>query len=324
MKPAIQITRTGLVIAERHPAHRLVALIDSALRGVGQVMFQDNTYTGLLFLAGLGVNAPFMALYAFAGALISSAVASLAGAETQPVRQGLFGFNGALVGIALPMFLPMTSPAIWLWLAGGAAASTFVLAFLMRLLAPWNAPALTAPFVFVTWAAILSVHALGHIPAAAPPPPALDMPLWQLLPRGLFNGVAQVFLQENPVTGALFALGLLVNAPAASLAALLGSASGLLIALALQVPAPTLAAGSFGFNGALVAIAVGHTFAPKARGALFFAAAATILTPWVQLALSAALAPVHLPVFTFPFVLTTWVFLLGMPVFFDRSKPPSV
>ena len=40
-------------MAERNPA---VGVVDTLLRGVGQVMFQNNPLTGLLFLVGILVN----------------------------------------------------------------------------------------------------------------------------------------------------------------------------------------------------------------------------------------------------------------------------
>lgn len=40
-------------LAERNPA---VGVVDTLLRGVGQVMFQNNPLTGLLFLVGILVN----------------------------------------------------------------------------------------------------------------------------------------------------------------------------------------------------------------------------------------------------------------------------
>lgn len=45
---------------------------ESILRGVGQVMFQNNIYSGLLFLAGIFYNSWVMGLAAVAGTVIST------------------------------------------------------------------------------------------------------------------------------------------------------------------------------------------------------------------------------------------------------------
>ena len=38
------------------PVKPAVGVIDTLLRGVGQVMFQNNPITGLLFLVGIFIN----------------------------------------------------------------------------------------------------------------------------------------------------------------------------------------------------------------------------------------------------------------------------
>lgn len=48
----VQFTSTGLSVEEGGWFHRLLGFFDSVLRGVGQVMLQNNSYTGLLFLLG--------------------------------------------------------------------------------------------------------------------------------------------------------------------------------------------------------------------------------------------------------------------------------
>lgn len=44
-----QLSSTGLVVAGISPAQRLPGFPDSVLRGIGQVMLQNNGYAGLLF-----------------------------------------------------------------------------------------------------------------------------------------------------------------------------------------------------------------------------------------------------------------------------------
>ena len=46
----VQFTSTGVSVEEEGGFHRLLDFVDSVLRGVGQVMLQNDSYTGLLFL----------------------------------------------------------------------------------------------------------------------------------------------------------------------------------------------------------------------------------------------------------------------------------
>ena len=94
-------------------AHAGVGLLKKMLRGMGQVMFQPSAWTGLLFLAGIiwGSCANRTGIVAW-GALVAVAVSTLTGRllrlPEDDGTQGLWGFNGVLVGCAFPTFLGNT------------------------------------------------------------------------------------------------------------------------------------------------------------------------------------------------------------------------
>ena len=78
--------------------------IKTILRGVGQVMLQNNALTGLLFLAGIFYNSWLMGLGAIAGNFISTISAKFLKYSEEDIKNGLYGFNGTLVGIAIWFF----------------------------------------------------------------------------------------------------------------------------------------------------------------------------------------------------------------------------
>ncbi len=89
------------------PALRFV---DVNLRGVGQVMFQDNPMSGLLFLAAVawgsfagGVPAVFGA--SVLGVIVATLTAMWLRVDTSALHAGLMGYNGVLVGAALATFI---------------------------------------------------------------------------------------------------------------------------------------------------------------------------------------------------------------------------
>ena len=86
-----------------------VGAIDILLRGVGQVMFQNNPRTGLLFLVGIFINSYEYGLTALLGLVVATFAAYLLGADRTLIRNGLFGFNGVLTGIALSVFFQWDS-----------------------------------------------------------------------------------------------------------------------------------------------------------------------------------------------------------------------
>ena len=95
------LSSAGLVIEGTSFPRLLLAFLDSVLRGIGQVMLQNNSYAGLLFLIGIFYNSVLFGFAVLVGAAASTATAVLLGVARCSVRTGLFGFNGALVAIAL-------------------------------------------------------------------------------------------------------------------------------------------------------------------------------------------------------------------------------
>jgi urea transporter len=102
--------------------------VDTNLRGAGQVMFQNNPLTGLLFIVGIfwgAVAAGRIAvgIGALIALLISTLTAMALNVEHESLHQGLYGFNGILVGIGVTTFIQNT-PLMWVYLVIGAAVST--------------------------------------------------------------------------------------------------------------------------------------------------------------------------------------------------------
>jgi urea transporter len=312
-----------------------VQFIDINLRGVGQVFFQNNPLTGLLFLAAIvwsayAAKTPAIAVGAVVGLVVSTTTAILLRSDATSLRQGLFGFNGVLVGVAVPTFLAPV-PAMWPLLVLGAAVSTVVMLAVSKVMKSWGTPALTFPFVLTTWFLILSAHSFGRLPIDGIAPPHLPQAV-EAFPIVDFNaallgvswikGVAQVFLIDNWVAGLLILLGLVVSSVWAAVFALLGSAAGLAGAVLLGAAVSDIDAGLYGFSPALTAIALGCVFYQLSWRVALFALLGAVFTVIVQGALDAALAPVGIPTFTAPFVFVTWLFLLPRADFEPHRHEP--
>lgn len=102
----------------------LIRFIDINLRGAGQVIFQNNPLTGLFFLAAIVWGAITVGQIAIAigsviALFVATSIAMLLGGDRLSLRQGMFGFNGLLVGAAVPALLA-PRPAMWFILVIGA------------------------------------------------------------------------------------------------------------------------------------------------------------------------------------------------------------
>lgn len=318
----IRLSAAGLEIQGDTPLARLTTFLDTLARGVGQVMFQNNSYTGLLFLVGIGCSSLLFATAALVGVAISTLTAIALRADSTAVRNGMFGFNGALTGIAVLHFLQPT-PLTWICVILAAAGSTIVAAALASAFTPWKLPGLTAPFVLTSLGLFLSTARFGRLqpsgllPTAGLPTTATveGVVSASTIVEGLFTGLAQVFFQGSVVTGVLFAAGLLVASRMAFAAALVGSFVGLLVAWGMGAAEPAIRTGAFGFNSALVAIALASVFLSPSRASIAYALFAAMMTPFVVATVTAAFEPIGMPALTLPFVLVTWMFLLASRMF---------
>lgn len=305
-------------------SNTVLRLADACLRGAGQVVFQDHPLSGLAFLAAIAWAAwqaalPALLAGALLGLLASTAAAHVLRADEAALRRGLHGFNGLLVGVALPVFLAPT-PAMALLLVLGAAASAPLMQAITRLMQRLGLPALTAPFLATTWALLLVAKALGlpAAPAAASagaagldaalPGGELPARVWPLL-RGLLVAPAQVFLLDDPVSGLLVLLGLALASRRALGWALLGATLASATAWAAGLDAAGLGRGVYGFSAVLTAVALGDAAPAASRRQRLAVLPAIVLTVLAQAALNAVFGGVALPALTAPFVLVTWLFL---------------
>lgn len=294
-------------------------MLDATLRGAGQVIFMNNPLTGALNLAALAWGAwmggtAWVVLWgALLGTLAATAAARALGLPQGEWRAGLYGFNGLLVGAALPTFLAVT-PALWALLVAACAGSALAARALERALGRLGrlgVPGLTFPFIAVTWAVLALAPALGLAGAPAPAPWAAPGP-WGLpeFGRAVAVSVAQVFFVDDAGAGVIFLLALAVHSRAAAALAALGAAVGVALALAVGADGAAVAHGMWGYAAALTAPAVGCVFMRASPAALALALGAAALTVAVQAAAFALAGAMGGPSLTIAFVLTTWAVLL--------------
>ena len=155
--------------------------VDINLRGIGQVMFQDNPISGLLFLVAIGWGSyasgvPQVAIGGLLAVVVATLTAQWLRVEAAGLGSGLFGYNAFLVGIALPTFLDV-SPLLWVYIVIGAAVSVIAMRATANVMGTWGVSALTAPFVLVTWLLLLSVNAFTGIEGGALPSSGLIVPI---------------------------------------------------------------------------------------------------------------------------------------------------
>jgi urea transporter len=99
-----------VALRDRFREHPVWGFGGWVLRGIAQVVFQNNPITGALILAGIFYNSWIYGLACLFGTIISTATAVLFKADKGLIKDGLFGFNGALVAVALVAYTSPNSP----------------------------------------------------------------------------------------------------------------------------------------------------------------------------------------------------------------------
>lgn len=275
----------------------------SLLRGAGQVMFMDNVNTGTLFLAGIIIGSwmygtVIVAVGAMVGLIASTIPAYLLRKGEEDADQGLCGYNGVLIGCALPTFFGST-PFMWASLIILSAISPWLRELMNKYLKNFGINALTFPFILLTWLSFC--FALPPVTTVSAEP-IQDLTVSNLA-EALMNGVSQVFLINSYVCGALFLLGLLIADWRAAVWCTFGSAAGMAMAFAFQQDPTAITNGLYGFNPALTAIALGTVFHKSTMVTIV----GIIITFFIQIALVHLLSPIGIPGLTAPFCIATWI-----------------
>lgn len=323
-------------LRDRFREHPVWGFGDWVLRGIAQVVFQNNPITGALILAGIFYNSWIYGLACLFGTIISTATAALFKADKGLIKDGLFGFNGALVAVALvaytsPDFTTGNMPNLhlWLYIVLCAVFTSVILPAFGALLGPHKVPALTMPFVLATWfflGALLQFTTIDVSNAIKPTSPAdFTGPRpeysWVTWFHGITMGISEIFFQDNWVTGIIILLAIAVNTRLGALMALMGTTLAAGSAIFYGAHEEAIRDGLFGYNAALTAMALGGVFYVLNLPCLVYTVIGILVTTRVWASLGIFLEPTGMPVLTSAFVFVTWLMLLAKPGF-SRSLIP--
>lgn len=302
-------------------------------RGAAQVMFQGNTLSGILIILGIfwgayDCNNEAIAWGALIGLLASTLAGTIVDRNRTDARNGLYGFNGVLVGCAFPTFLDCCTWQMWAALALCAALTTWLRTGLNNILRQWGINSLTMPFVLLTWIFLLTSRQFEAFAYNNISDPSLTAhvitpfcPTAFNLFVGWLRGISQVFLLNSVGTGIFFIVALAVSNTWAALWAAVGSFLGMMIAMLMGADSAQIVNGMYGYSAVLTAIALGCTFYKPGILSALWCLIGIIATIFVQAAMYSLMLPYGIATLTAPFCLTTWLFLLPRYVLNATVRP---
>ncbi|MBX2932542.1 MAG: urea transporter [Chitinophagaceae bacterium] len=270
------------------------------LHGAGQIMLQENKWTGLFFIVGLFVSSWKFGVACVIAIIVATLTAGLLKYKQQNIDAGLYGFNAALIGIALIFFFDDTI-IIWLLIVVGSILSSLLQHFFITK----KIPAFTFPFIIITWAIYFLLHQYYHVQPSVFIQEKFTANEYDKY-FFIFRNFGQVIFQSSIVASVLFFIGVLFNNYIAAVYALVISALSALLFYWIGFEINQMLMGLFGFNIVLTVIA----FAGNKKSNfiwIFIGAIITIIIHFVLIKTN-ILNRVG-GVLTFPFVAATWITL---------------
>ncbi|MDN8600106.1 urea transporter [Citrobacter sp. S2-9] len=287
----------------------LKVAIGSLFKGFSQVILQANTATGILFfaaivIAGIEAQKPELILYSLVGAVLSPTLAYAMNYAEDEIKNGIWGYNAILYSIALSVFTPVSIQNVILLITGnvGIVVLTPLLAKCLG-----GLPVLTMPFIMMTWLACL----LANVPSTVSSVETSELFLHPVdYITASINNYMEIFLLSSFAGGALVMLGLALSDRIILIITMLVSVLSVFLSQYDEhVTLNQVVNGLYGYNVILTSVAVvlfgkGNLKVNVITGA--WCVAFTLISGMV---LSPLFSYWSLPLLTFPFVLSTWIYL---------------
>ena len=266
-------------------------------RGIGQVMFQNNALSGALMLVGILCNSWQLALLAVLGNVISTLTALICKYSREDIKNGLYGFNGTLVGIAVGVFMVVTWLSLLLLVIGAALSTWIARLFTLQ----HRLSGYTAPFILSVW--ILLMGCNWFYPSLLLPSSAAEVVQSPDLLAAFSLNIGQVMFQGDTIgAGLFFLLAIGINSRINAFYVVLASSLSIFVALLMETDNVALNAGLVGYNAVLCAIALGG----KSVQSGLWAVCSILLSILLQL------LGMHWGIITLtaPFVVSVWAVII--------------
>jgi len=266
-----------------------ISVTSIILKGHSQIMLQENTVTGLLFLVGIFYGSFTMGCATLLATICGTTIAFLLKYNQTEINKGLYGFSAALVGCATVLFLKPIFLS-WLFIIVGSALATILQHFFIKR----KIPAFTLPFVLLTWLILFINHRYNQDLLSESISPINQTNNYLTY---CFKSYGQVIFQDNLVSGLLFFIAVFVSSPISALYGLSGAILSSVIAFHFSAPINNISLGLYGYNAVLCAVVFSGN---QVKDGVW-----VLISVLLSLAVSLLLVKFNITQLTFPFVLAS-------------------
>lgn len=269
--------------------YKIFNFTNITLKGIGQIMLQENTATGFIFLIGIFIGSIPMGIATLLSAIIGTFTAYIFKFNEENINKGLYGFSAALVGAGLILFYK-TSITIWFIICLGAILASLLQNFFIQK----NISAFTLPFVVITWFSIIIInHFFPELIIKTTTQTQIESINYSFI----FKNFGQIIFQDKLISGLLFFIAILISSPIAAIYGLGASVTATLFSYILYAQPDVINQGLTGYNAILCAF----VFSGLQKSNILWAIIATLLACFISM----MLVKFGIIELTFPFVLSS-------------------
>jgi len=276
-----------------------VKLLGASLpRSYSAIFFSSRAYLGFIVL-GATLLYPHMGILGVLGTLFAGTWAFILGTDRQSIRTGAYGFNGALVGLAVGSWYALNPHSI-LFLLLATLFLTLVTIFLNHVYYHYlGLPALSMPFNVTASLVLLAGYSLSSlVPTQSSSLLDIRLPFAPSI-NAFLSSFSAILFQPDPLSGLVIAIGILLYSRIAFTLMAVGFIVAWQIHTGFGLDVGIINEQFLGFNAMFVALALGGVFIVPSAGSLFLAMAASAVTVLLTAAciqfLPAPLMPLAFP-----------------------------
>ena len=305
-------------------SNSVAAFIDAILSGFAQIIFCDNSFSGLVLLIACFVVSPGVGIAALWSAVVSVIFQKLFKAPAIPFRMGIHSFCSILTGVILGglIFTDGISLRFFVFFGMSSIFCTIASLGMASIFGKWNAAALGLPFGFTALIFMAAAQNMGFVSQAetvmAHAPSNLtpaDIASWSggEFIQAVYAGISELLGGTTWIVAALIGVALLMSSRIDFISAILGALMGAITAMYFGVPNIPVLIGLYGYNGMLLLFVLnGRAFKITAKAFvlnLILAGMTSILAAWMSLSFGLVGAVCT----AFPFSIIACLLMLAAP-----------
>ena len=309
---------------------------ESVLNSYSQIFFSDNLIFGFLLLLATFMF-PFAGLAGLIGVLLANSLALHLGFDERKTIKGLWGYNVLLTTLPLGLFFD-PSLAFWLLVVFVSLFTLLVTIAIQGILAKYELPFLSLPFVLVIWLIVLSSRQFEALQISGQSIYQLNelygiggtwlvglyewfqnLDIGDFL-RAYFTSLSAIFFQNSLAGGLIIALGLIIASRISFLLSIIGFSAAFGFYQLMGMGISESDYSYIGFNFMLTAIAIGGFYNIPTKSSFLWVILLTPLVAIMTIGFGSILSQWHLSVYALPFNLTSILFIYVMKWRFTKGR----